>query len=647
MHQKSKRFLRICLSFALLAAIIIGIPLLELAFGSVRLLIPSGAAVWIRPDEPVSLNSMPKGTIDTVKFCKDYNSTGLHGDAELTVRAMGVATVEVDGRQAGGPADAWERPLTTNLLPFLSPGTREICVKVENPQGPAVMLARSESLGLFTGKGWWAYRGSNRLPTVGVDAPANAPMARYFGRSGKALLSELPFLIPIFLAVFAWTMLYYGNAPQSLVRRLTPGVNGLRLMLTAAWIVIAVNNFWKLPTYVGFDVAAHLDYIIYVAEHRRIPLAGEGWQAFQSPLYYMVSAPVFFLIKTRFAGLMRPAARILRIIPIICGALQVEISYRFMRYAAPERRDLQAIGVMIGGLLPMNLYLSQSLSNEPMCALFTAAALTAGLSVLKAAPDAFPLRRIALFGVFLGLALLSKVTAALLLFPAAFLFAYRFSGKDCRVLCPAKAASIAFGIAFAIAGWYYVRNWIYLGRPFVGGWESVMGWQYPGYRTLKQFYGFGDALFHPVYSGLNGFWDSIYSTFWLDGFLSSVISPEWIPPWNYGVMLAGAWLALVPTFGILAGMAVSIIDFRESLRNGAFFAVLCVAIYYAALLSLYLKLPVYSTAKASYTSGLTPLYAFFGATGLGRLMRNGWMRAVIYGLMACWAVYAYAAYFVI
>ena len=26
-----------------------------------------------------------------------------------------------------------------------------------------------------------------------------------------------------------------------------------------------------------------------------------------------------------------------------------------------------------------------------------------------------------------------------------------------------------------LAGWYYVRNWVLLGRPFVGGWERGRG----------------------------------------------------------------------------------------------------------------------------------------------------------------------------
>ena len=40
----------------------------------------------------------------------------------------------------------------------------------------------------------------------------------------------------------------------------------------------------------GHDVIPHLDYIRYVAEHFAIPPRADGWQFYQPPLYYFLSA---------------------------------------------------------------------------------------------------------------------------------------------------------------------------------------------------------------------------------------------------------------------------------------------------------------------------------------------------------------------
>ncbi|MCK7475882.1 MAG: hypothetical protein MZV49_25695 [Rhodopseudomonas palustris] len=74
--------------------------------------------------------------------------------------------------------------------------------------------------------------------------------------------------------------------------------------------------------------------------------------------------PIFFRI---FLHLFDPeiVVRILKLPPVICGMAQVQISVSRTQYAYPGREFPQIIGTIAGGLLPMNLYMSQSLGNEP------------------------------------------------------------------------------------------------------------------------------------------------------------------------------------------------------------------------------------------------------------------------------------------
>jgi 4-amino-4-deoxy-L-arabinose transferase-like glycosyltransferase len=393
------------------------------------------------------------------------------------------------------------------------------------------------------------------------------------------------------------------------------------------------------------DIQQHYEYIEYVANTGRIPLATEGWQMFQSPLYYVLSALLWKFPLSRWFD-MTTAMMMLRVIPLLCGLLQVELAYRASRYVFPGRQGLQIWGTIIGGLLPMNLYISQVVGNEPLSGLFSAGAVVIGFLLLTSEREIIPERYFLLLGAALGLALLTKVTAVLLVPLAVMLVVYVLNKRRQSFRYILLRVLLVGGIIFVIAGWYYIRNWIELGRPFVGGWESSVWWQDPGYRTGSDFLSFGRSLSAPIYSAVQGFWDSLYSTLWLDGGLSGIGVYKYRPPWNYDFMLSGVLLSLVPSVGILIGILVTISRPSDRAHRAQLFSVLCMGIYVAALLYMYVTVPVWSTAKATYTLGIAPCYAILCVTGLDFLSRNDLLRATINGCLACWAVAAYCSYFI-
>ena len=91
---------------------------------------------------------------------------------------------------------------------------------------------------------------------------------------------------------------------------------------------------------------------------------------FQPPLYYLLAAAVYQSFLSLFSA--ETVIRILKLLSFLCGMVQVEICYRTLRNAYPGKESLQVIGTLLGGLLPMNLYLSQSLGNEPLVGCLTA-----------------------------------------------------------------------------------------------------------------------------------------------------------------------------------------------------------------------------------------------------------------------------------
>jgi hypothetical protein len=281
----------------------------------------------------------------------------------------------------------------------------------------------------------------------------------------------------------------------------------------------------------------------------------------------------------------------------------------------------------------MNLYISHSVGNEPMSGCLTALTVVLLLRYLRM-PEARTDRAASGIGAALGFALLTKVSAVVLL-PAIILsIGLRRRGV--------RRAAIVVAVAALISGWYYVRNVIHFGTPFVAGWDPsrVPWWQDPGFRTLGSFYRFGSVFTDPLYAGTRSFWDALYSTFWADGFMSGMITLDSGPPWNYTLMSAAICLAVVPTLAILSGII-------RGWRNRCVrFGILCCASFVAALLDLYLTLPVYSTAKATYLLGLTPAFAILVAAGVAPLLCNRFVRSILFGLLTAWAVFSYAAFFV-
>jgi hypothetical protein len=150
----------------------------------------------------------------------------------------------------------------------------------------------------------------------------------------------------------------------------------------------------------------------------------------------------------------------------------------------------------------------------------------------------------------------------------------------------------------------------------------------------------------PIYSGAWSLWDSLYSTLWLDGLMSGSISNPARVPWNVRWMEAGAWLALVPMAFLLAGVFSLLRKDLRPLRAVLCFALAAPAVYLVAMIDVYLRMPIYSTAKATYTLGLTPCYAILAAAGASSILRFRWLRPLVFAALVCWAVAAYAAYFV-
>ena len=615
-----------------------------------NLLVNEGGAEWIRFPKPFHLAIYWSESLSTSFRCRlDVRRTP--EKAVLTFRAMKKAIVYLDGRlifRTSEDLQRWKEPHRLDLGPWLETGKHELRIDVSNLNGHPALLAYCKSLGIFSGESWEASSDSREwMPALPVDQISHLPISRQFPRSDQAIRSLFPLFFSVFALFFFWSLRSDDPLSPSWFTKAHLSAGAVRWLVLGAWIVMAVNNFWKLPLEMGMDANGHLQYIRYLFENGRIPLATEGWQMFQSPFYYLLAAAVYQSFLSLFSA--ETVIRILKRLSFLCGMVQVEICYRTLRNAYPGKESLQVIGTLLGGLLPMNLYMSQSLGNEPLVGCLIALIILLACLVSSGVRGATRETAI-LMGFILGLALLTKVTAILIVPPLLFFVSVEIMkrsdspGEGIRSV--ARFVIIALCIAMTVAGWYYLRNRIEMGRFFVGGWDAIrdiVWWQDPGYRTLRQCYIFGESISYPVFSSIYGFWDAIYSSFWADGYMSAYDRP----PWNYGFMLSGALLSLLPSTAILIGFVVTGRVKCGPLSRMLRFSVCSIAFYLAAIFYLFLTVPFLSSAKATYALGLIPCFALIGTAGFEILTRKRFLRAAVYGLFACWAVGSYVSYFII
>ena len=620
----------------------------------VAILCSEKGAKWIRFPEPTDL--FAKAQQDTVHAFRTYFSIeSIPKKAILNIKAMKHAGIFLDKQliyTTDHQEGHWKKTHRIDLGPLMSIGKHEIFIKILNDKGHPALLAFSEPLNTYSNEHWEASKdGITWVPVVLADKIQPSELSRRFERTDLVLLKKLNLFLPVFIIVFILVVIHFKcSRYNSWLKFMAPRASHARIAIICFWIVLAVNNIGKIPLDIGMDVHKHFDYIRYVEEKWRIPFPDEGIKMFESPLFYILSAIIYKISLSLISTTV--AVYSLRLIPLLCGIIQVELCYRALRYVYPGRADLQLLGTVCGGLIPMNLYMSQVAGTEPLVGALTGAVIVLTFRILLSRSSQ---RRELLFliGFFWGLAILTKVTAVLLFIPLIFFCIYSVYNNKANprgswygIL---KKMFIVIGIAFLVSGWYYGRNWIATGKPFFGGWDASRGfiwWQDPGYRTPAQLLTFGEALFYPVFAGVVGFWDALYCTFWMDGFLSGIGNYARIPPWNYDFMLSSAWFSLLPTAAILLGIIRSVKRPVFSLMQGSLFAVGCIMVYFFSILYLFLTVPIYSTAKATYTMGLIPCYAIFSAGGIEILTRNLMMRATVYGIFFCWIISVCGAYFV-
>jgi Flp pilus assembly protein TadD len=447
------------------------------------------------------------------------------------------------------------------------------------------------------------------------------------------------------LVVRRWLLQVNGIADE---RRLPPSVAAASAGVAAScWGLLFWNNLPSLCRVLGFDSSAHLDYVQFILDRGELPLAHQGWEMYQPPLYYLIAAAglkLCGLATHHDSGVM-----LLRTLNACSGVVQFVLIFASLRLLFPEHPRRQIAGLVLAAFLPLHLYLPHYVTNEALAGVLATASIYLALRCLRQSEPALGVY--VGVGLCLGAALLTKFTALVVVpIVLSVLLGQQIIARRFQLRVAVRTVGVTLLVCALASGWHYARVWWHYGKPIVGNWDQASGfrwWQDWGYATAGYYTGFGRSLVDPFFSGLDSLADGIYSTLWGDGLCGGTGGLEFRPPWNYGLVAVGYWLALLPTLCIVVGLARVLIEIVWRPRAEWFLLAGLAGSVGLALVYGSLRLPSFAMAKAFY--GLPGMIALgvFGSWGFDLLAtRLRRLRPVLWIGLGTWAINSYCSYWI-
>jgi 4-amino-4-deoxy-L-arabinose transferase-like glycosyltransferase len=235
----------------------------------------------------------------------------------------------------------------------------------------------------------------------------------------------------------------------------------------------------------GYDAESHVSNIEWYRDRGSLPALGHNRTAYHPPLFYAVEAAVLRLLGhgetpllSSFASRsLEPALSALQILPLVSSCLRLILFAVALGLALRDRPRERLLALAVLSTLPAAVHLDLMVSNEAFVTLFSAGALLA-MYLVATAPDAGGRLRAGLaLGLALGLAVLSKLSAVVLVAAAALtaMLDVRWRPPGTTALARLKPWAAAAAMVLALSGWYYGRNIVVHGMTAPTAFDHV-GW---------------------------------------------------------------------------------------------------------------------------------------------------------------------------
>ena len=609
----------------------------------IEFLVPSLRGDWI-------LHSAEKISGIT-EFRRQFQLGDVPAKCRIKVRAMLKFNIVVNGQSVEEDSQReqhnWKLARKYDIAPMLQKGGNIIAIRVSNPEGPPALLVEGPKLKSPAGKtrlssdtDWEAAPDPNFSEWVKV-APTFKDDVRLGEKKSPVQKSQFypvfmivfgAYVIFILLAINPWKVLH---KPDSDISQHTFSRSRLLslipfLAIIVIVLVINIHNTAVYPyTRSHFDWSGHVEYIRYMASSWQTPIATEGCEMFQPPFYYFLSAIIYKLFGG--AAAEPGSLKAVQMMGTISGVANACFAWLILRKLFQKNHLIQLLGFSVVAFLPMCFYMNPLISNE----IFSGSIISLAIYLLirYGFEKQIKIQHALTLGIVVGLALLSKYTAAFIFLTTATVLAIRVLMNPSTRRREIAALAIFLIVVSALSGWLYIRNVIRFHDPFIGNWDKESGYhceQHHGYRTLGFYLKFGSVFFHaPERSRWGPFWDGKYGSMWMDVH-GSFLKLDDERTNLYGNIII--CLALLPSVAILLGFYQSFRSALKSARcNHNLALVMVSALTLISLLSFTMEVPFFSTIKAFFYLSLLPAIAAFTGKGLYTMSRNvGRFRFVIY-----------------
>ncbi len=203
------------------------------------------------------------------------------------------------------------------------------------------------------------------------------------------------------------------------------------------------------------DEAAHVAYIRSLSQGvlpTQANSAGNpfGYEWHQPPLYYVIGTLFLPLGEKGLRGLS-----------ILCGVLTLIVIYRTARLFKPDEPEFAILAMGVAALTPTHIAITSAVNNDALLELCCSIVLYLLLTAFRSGLNGW---RSIWLGIFIGLAVLTKVTGLLLLpvtlFACLLMLRHGETGKSVGRGIAAMLASFLL-----VSSWWFVRNQLVYGAP--------------------------------------------------------------------------------------------------------------------------------------------------------------------------------------
>lgn len=599
--------------------------LLYQAFTSpeIEFLRPALRGKWItHPNPPINFQQSP--TCPDVIFYRDFQLETLSEKEKIRITAMRGFSIKINNKII--PFDlpsSWKHSTQINLAPHFKTGQNTIQIQVSGPQNPPALLIEGSRL-LRSGDNW---KVALKPDLSDLSTASIALQDEHYLNSKPNPIRQSTFFIFYLIGFLVYSALSIGillirpkksqfESDLNLWKK-----HGFCFLLFLTVMIIQLHN---VSTYAHarshFDWQGHLDYIQYIAKHWKVPIATDGWEMFQPPLYYLISAVIL-----KFSG---GSLKAIQTFTTLAGLGNLLFSWFLLCQIFPTQTRKRNLGFSVIAMLPMGFYMNSMISNEIFSGSMIAGTIV--LSIYLLFKKGFiSYNSLILAGLACGLGLLSKYTALFVLLSLLLLLGLRFITRQIT----SKQIVTIICMVSLTCGWLYGRNIIQFGDPFIGNWDEASGFHYeqpPGYRNIQFYTQFGSVFSHlPIRSRWVSFWDGKYGSMWTDthGTFLNLSNPT--------TQLLGSlslWLALLPTLAIIFGFGHATKFLIQREWNHPYFIMVTTSVLtILSLVSFTMEIPTYSTIKAFFFLSMIPIIGVFAAIGLERICLNlGKFRWIVY-----------------